>query len=282
MNEVEAVKQLIELWYPTKRKTEELFCKCLNLKKASDAFLNLDCKSARLGETEWHYSMHGSGVIVYKGGDKSKGGLDSDFDKPDPDSYRLRTMMINQFNDGQLKKKDYRNLLKLTQEQFDQIFEKSLIVYEESLTKRRLDEELEYNRNLQDQTYDRFYRRIDKLELNPKHRKRQSELESINVLLKNPLRDLLGNRLSISQYRPNVKRVLPNLESLRVLLSFCFDDNEQIQLISLAAVSNIDLSQIGNRTEYELIIKTELSKLVEAGTERVVAKAIHLRDRLED
>jgi hypothetical protein len=41
----------------------------------------------------------------------NKGGIDFDFDKPEPDEWRLREFLIKQLNDGNLTKKIYRPLL---------------------------------------------------------------------------------------------------------------------------------------------------------------------------
>lgn len=51
---------------------------------------------------------HGIGVDVYRAPDV--GGIDFDFDKPDPDMWRLQLFFEKQFNDGALDYSEYREL----------------------------------------------------------------------------------------------------------------------------------------------------------------------------
>ncbi len=109
MTNTEAVIELIGSWHATKRWAESLICKHLDIETASDILGQEYRGKKQLGDTNWYYRTHGVGVDISKKG--NKGGIDFDFNKDFPDSYRLRGFMIKQFNDGKLIKKHYRELL---------------------------------------------------------------------------------------------------------------------------------------------------------------------------
>jgi len=109
MTNTEAVIELIGSWHSTKCWAESLICKHLDIETASDILGQEYRGKKQLSDTSWYYRTHGVGVDISKKG--NKGGIDFDFDKGFPDSYRLRGFMIKQFNDGKLIKKYYRELL---------------------------------------------------------------------------------------------------------------------------------------------------------------------------
>ena len=109
MDTVEAINLLVKNWHATRRWAEELLCSSLAISSASDV-LNEPFKGTHsIPGTEWTYRTRGIGVDISK--PDSKGGIDFDFDKPNPDEWRLRFFMIKQYNDGKLKKSDYRQLM---------------------------------------------------------------------------------------------------------------------------------------------------------------------------
>ena len=55
------------------------------------------------------YRTHGIGVDVSKTPDV--GGIDFDFDKPDPDEWRLSIFFERQYNEGNLPFNEYRPLV---------------------------------------------------------------------------------------------------------------------------------------------------------------------------
>jgi len=109
MTNTEAIIELIERWHSTKAWAECLICEYLNVANASDILLAEYRGKKRFGDSDWFYRTHGIGVDISKKG--NKGGIDFDFGKEQPDSYRLREFMIKQLNDGGLTKKYYRELL---------------------------------------------------------------------------------------------------------------------------------------------------------------------------
>ncbi len=54
------------------------------------------------------YRTHGVGVDIYRTADV--GGIDFDFDKPDPNVWRLQIFFEKQYNEGNLPLNEYREL----------------------------------------------------------------------------------------------------------------------------------------------------------------------------
>jgi hypothetical protein len=104
MTDEELIKQLIPLWYAQKKWAEELLVKAFNLKKVED----IQRGRNPIPGTNWMYVTHGVGVDVYK--TDEVGGIDFDFDKPDPDPWRLQILFEKQYNDGNLNYGSYRHL----------------------------------------------------------------------------------------------------------------------------------------------------------------------------
>lgn len=59
--------------------------------------------------TEWRYKTHGIGVSIHKPPNQS-GGIDFDFDKPDPDAWRLREFAKRQVTEGALAQVVYERV----------------------------------------------------------------------------------------------------------------------------------------------------------------------------
>ena len=106
MNDELLIKQLIPLWYAQIKWAEELLCRAFNLNDVSD----LPRGRKPIPGTNWMYVTHGVGVDVYK--TNAVGGIDFDFDKPDPDPWRLQILFEKQYNDGNLNYEAYRHLFK--------------------------------------------------------------------------------------------------------------------------------------------------------------------------
>ncbi len=108
MNNFEKVQRIIPLWYAQKAWAEELLVRAFNLEQAQD-ILNSDFRGNRpIPGTNWMYRTHGVGVDIYRTADV--GGIDFDFDKSDPDEWRLRIFFEKQYNEGNLPLAEYREL----------------------------------------------------------------------------------------------------------------------------------------------------------------------------
>ncbi|ASM52182.1 hypothetical protein PESP_b0652 [Pseudoalteromonas espejiana DSM 9414] len=109
MTEHESMHELIIKWHNTKKWAELLICEKLNLSNAEDILLPENRGKKPITGTEWFYRTHGKGVDIFKEG--NKGGIDFNFGSEKLDSYKLKGFMIKQLNDGNLIKKNYRQLL---------------------------------------------------------------------------------------------------------------------------------------------------------------------------
>ena len=107
--DVEAIRGLIQDWYATREWAEQLLREHLGLASADEVLSQPHRGSGQLGDTEWHYRTHGGGVDVHLPGDR--GGIDFDFDRPDPDAWRLEAFLVKQYNAGNLNKRTYRPFL---------------------------------------------------------------------------------------------------------------------------------------------------------------------------
>ena len=108
MNNIEKVRVLIPLWYAQRKWAEELLVRAFDLNEAKDI---LDPKyrgCINIPGTNWMYQTHGIGVDIYRTADV--GGIDFDFDKVDPDPWRLRIFIEKQYNEGNLPLAEYREL----------------------------------------------------------------------------------------------------------------------------------------------------------------------------
>jgi len=110
MNDDALVKQLIPLWYAERKWAEELLCRCFLLRQPEDILREGERGVGHsIPGTNWMYRAHGIGVDIYK--TDSAGGIDFDFDKPDPDEWRLRIFAEKQYHCGNLCYRSYRDLI---------------------------------------------------------------------------------------------------------------------------------------------------------------------------
>ncbi len=123
MNDIEAANELIKKWYQARQWAEAFLCASLKLENANDILRSEHRGKRRIHGTDWQYRTHGIGVEISKSG--NKGGIDFDFDKLEPDQWRLREFMIKQLNDGTLLKKIYRPLMQ-DENRFSLAFEKAV------------------------------------------------------------------------------------------------------------------------------------------------------------
>jgi hypothetical protein len=94
------VRALIPHWYATRKWAEELLCRALNLKSAGEVLQPEHRGRKVLAGSTWTYRTHGIGVDIDRG--ITRGGIDFDFDKPDPDPWRLKIFAEKQLNAGNL------------------------------------------------------------------------------------------------------------------------------------------------------------------------------------
>lgn len=108
MNNIEKIQKIIPLWYAHKKWAEELLVRAFSLDNAQDILNPENRGNKTIPGTNWTYRTHGVGVDIYRTADV--GGIDFDFDKPDPDDWRLRVFFEKQYNEGNLPLAEYREL----------------------------------------------------------------------------------------------------------------------------------------------------------------------------
>jgi len=107
--DVNPIKAAIPLWYAQVAWAKELITRSFGLEKAEDILLREYRGNRIIPGTAWYMRTHGIGVDVYKTLDT--GGIDFDFDKPEPDTWRMQIFIQRQVNDGNLPFEPYRELL---------------------------------------------------------------------------------------------------------------------------------------------------------------------------
>jgi hypothetical protein len=103
---VELIHRLLPLWYAEMAWAKELIVRAFEFEKPDD-ILRIRGRQPIPG-TNWTLCTHGVGVDVYK--TPAVGGINFDFDKPDPDVWRLQLFFEKQLNAGALDYSVYREL----------------------------------------------------------------------------------------------------------------------------------------------------------------------------
>lgn len=108
MENQQLIKNLIPLWYAMRRWAEDILCRTLGLESSIEVLAPENRGKKAICGTNWVYCTHGLGVNIYKTEDV--GGIDFDFNEPDPDPWRLKIFFKRQYNDGILSYELYREL----------------------------------------------------------------------------------------------------------------------------------------------------------------------------
>jgi len=108
MDNFEKIRKIIPLWYAQRKWAEELLVRSFQLEKAEDILQSKYRGRHPIPGTNWMYCTHGVGVDIYRTVDV--GGIDFDFNKKDPDAWRLRIFFEKQYNEGNLPLAEYREL----------------------------------------------------------------------------------------------------------------------------------------------------------------------------
>ncbi|MHA2710222.1 DUF6896 domain-containing protein [Vibrio owensii] len=108
MDNYEKIRKIIPLWYAQRKWAEELLVQSFQLEKAEDILQAKHRGTHQIPGTNWMYRTHGIGVDIYRTADV--GGVDFDFNKIEPDAWRLRVFFEKQYNEGNLPLAEYREL----------------------------------------------------------------------------------------------------------------------------------------------------------------------------
>ena len=106
---VELVLKAIPLWHANVAWAKELLVRSFQLEHPQDILASEHRRTQHFPNTCWHFRVHGVGISIFKAPDV--GGIDFDFDKPEPDEWRMRLFIERQVNDGQLPYDSYRDLI---------------------------------------------------------------------------------------------------------------------------------------------------------------------------
>jgi len=109
MTDVELIKQIIPLWYAQYKWATELLKQAFSLDQAEEILEPKHRGFKEIPGTNWMYRTHGIGVDISR--TPEVGGIDLDFDKPDPDPWRLRIFFERQYNEGNINISAYRHLI---------------------------------------------------------------------------------------------------------------------------------------------------------------------------
>jgi hypothetical protein len=103
------LRNLVPLWHAEMAWAKELLVHAFQLERAEDILRSEFRGRRQIPGTTWFIRTHGIGVDVYK--TPEVGGIDFDFDKPDPDEWRLRIFFEKQVNAGDLSYETYHELI---------------------------------------------------------------------------------------------------------------------------------------------------------------------------
>ena len=109
MSDEALVRQLIVFWYAYRAWANALLMIYLDSDNAEDILSHPHRGKKSIRGTSWMYRTHGVGVDIYL--TEAVGGIDFDFNKLDPDTWRLRIFLEKQFHDGTLCCDSYRKLM---------------------------------------------------------------------------------------------------------------------------------------------------------------------------
>jgi hypothetical protein len=105
----ELVRRAIPLWYAHVAWARELLVRAFNFADPQEILRPEHRRVQRVPNTCWVVRPHGIGVDIYR--TPEVGGIDFDFDKPNPDEWRLSLFIERQVNDGQLPYELYQELV---------------------------------------------------------------------------------------------------------------------------------------------------------------------------
>ena len=108
MDDIELIRKVIPLWYAQKSWAEELLKRSFGLEKVEDILSSEYRGFNEIPGSNWTYRTHGVGVDISRSPDV--GGIDFDFDKKDPDEWRLTIFFERQYNEGNIPQMEFRHL----------------------------------------------------------------------------------------------------------------------------------------------------------------------------
>jgi len=108
-DDIQLIRATIPLWHAEMAWAKELLKRAFGLNNAQDIMRPEFRGCQQIPGTTWFFRTHGIGVDVYRTSDV--GGIDFDFDKLDPDPWRLAIFLEKQVNEGSLSYEKYGQLI---------------------------------------------------------------------------------------------------------------------------------------------------------------------------
>ncbi|WP_431475561.1 DUF6896 domain-containing protein [Massilia eburnea] len=107
--DIRLIQEVIPLWHAEMAWAKELLKRAFKLEDAQDIMRREFRGLQQIPGTTWFFRTHGIGVDVFR--TWNVGGIDFDFDKVDPDPWRLRIFLEKQVNAGSLSFEKYGKLI---------------------------------------------------------------------------------------------------------------------------------------------------------------------------
>lgn len=107
--DIRLIRAIVPLWYAEMAWAKELLKRAFELDDAQEIMRPEFRGRRQIPGTTWFIRTHGIGVDVYR--TSEVGGIDFDFDKPDPDPWRLARFLEKQVNEGSLSYEKYGQLI---------------------------------------------------------------------------------------------------------------------------------------------------------------------------
>lgn len=103
------LSRIVPLWHAERAWACELLKRAFSLNDAQEILQPAFRGRHQIPGTTWFFCTHGIGVDVYR--TPEVGGIDFDFDKVEPDSWRLAIFLEKQANAGSLSYDMYQDLI---------------------------------------------------------------------------------------------------------------------------------------------------------------------------
>lgn len=103
------IREVVPLWHAEMAWAKELLKRAYKLEDAQDIMRAEFRGLQQIPGTTWFFRTHGIGVDVFR--TWNVGGIDFDFDKVDPDPWRMGIFLEKQVNAGSLSFEKYGKLI---------------------------------------------------------------------------------------------------------------------------------------------------------------------------
>ena len=107
--DIHLIRAVLPLWHAEMAWAKELLKRAFGLNDAEEIMRREFRGRRQIPGTTWFFRTHGIGVEVYR--TSEVGGIDFDFDKLDPDPWRLAIFLKKQVHEGSISYEKYGQLI---------------------------------------------------------------------------------------------------------------------------------------------------------------------------